>query len=67
LIIEIDGRAFHTDAATFRADRLRGNALISAGWTILRFTWDMLADPDLVVATITGNLARLRRANRRRR
>jgi len=66
LIIEIDGRAFHTDAATFESDRDRNNALVSAGWTILHITWAMLAHPDRIIAMVKANLARLRRAARRR-
>lgn len=37
--IEVDGWAWHVDAARFTADRRRQNALVTAGWTVLRFTW----------------------------
>ncbi len=40
LACEIDGRAFHSDFASFQRDRERQNHLIHAGWTVLRFTWD---------------------------
>ncbi len=39
LAIEVDGWAWHADAERFRADRRKGNALVRAGWTVLRFTW----------------------------
>jgi len=65
LIVEIDGRDYHTDPVAFENDRLRNNDLVSAGWTILHFTWQMLADPDRIIATLTATLARLRRAARR--
>ncbi|GAA3699543.1 type IV toxin-antitoxin system AbiEi family antitoxin domain-containing protein [Gordonia hankookensis] len=40
VIIEIDGFAFHRDAATFQRDRTKRNKLIASGWTVLNFTWD---------------------------
>lgn len=51
--VEIDGFAFHRDAATFQRDRTRRNALIAAGWTVLNFTWGDLCDrAEYVVTTI---------------
>lgn len=51
LILETDGFAFHSDADDFVNDRIRQNALILAGWQILRFTWlDLTEYPDRVVA-----------------
>ena len=38
LAIEIDGWAWHTDPDRFRDDRRRQNALVTAGWMVLRFT-----------------------------
>ncbi len=53
LCIELDGREWH-DGAAFQRDRTRQNALVLAGWTVLRFTWDdVLERGDEVVATIT--------------
>lgn len=47
---EIDGRIHQTDEELFHSDRERQNALVLAGWTILRFTWRKLdEDPDYVV------------------
>ena len=44
LAIEIDGRLHETDEDLFQSDRWRQNALVAAGWTVLRFTWEMLTD-----------------------
>jgi very-short-patch-repair endonuclease len=38
LIIEIDGRLYHTGAEVFETDRWRQNLLILKGWCVLRFT-----------------------------
>ena len=38
LAIEPDGRAVHDRADAFVVDRRRQNALVAAGWTVLRFT-----------------------------
>ncbi len=39
LAIEVDGFAAHSTVDAFRRDRSRQNALVTAGWTVLRFTW----------------------------
>jgi hypothetical protein len=39
LAIEVDGYAAHSSVDAFRRDRTRQNALVAAGWTVLRFTW----------------------------
>lgn len=38
LALEHDGRAVHDRTDAFVADRRRQNALVAAGWTVLRFT-----------------------------
>jgi hypothetical protein len=38
LAIELDG-SVHREKPTFETDRPRQNALILAGWTVLRYTW----------------------------
>ena len=50
LAVEIDGQ-LHDDGAigsradeTFESDRIRQNALVIAGWDVLRFTWTRLVD-----------------------
>jgi hypothetical protein len=39
LAIEVDGLSAHSSVDAFRHDRARQNALVSVGWTVLRFTW----------------------------
>jgi very-short-patch-repair endonuclease len=58
IAIEIDGYGPHSQRGAFQNDRTKGNALIKAGWTLLRFTWSDLHDrPDYVIATIRALLA----------
>jgi very-short-patch-repair endonuclease len=38
IAIELDGFDFHRGRTSFDADRARGNALVLAGWQLLRFT-----------------------------
>jgi very-short-patch-repair endonuclease len=58
LAIEFDGWAWHVDAERFRNDRRKGNAIIGAGWTLLRFTWhDLTRRPAAVVAEILAVLS----------
>jgi very-short-patch-repair endonuclease len=55
--IEVDGWAHHSDVERFRADRSKGNALVRAGWRLLRFTWhDLTNRPRYVVAEIHAAL-----------
>ncbi len=57
--IEIDGWAWHVDQDRFVNDRRKGNALVRAGWVVLRFTWHDLTDsPQTVIAQIVAALAR---------
>jgi very-short-patch-repair endonuclease len=67
LILEIDGYEFHSDHRAFQADRHRCAELMRAGWMVLHLTWDMLSDPDWVVATITDVRAGRRGIRRRSR
>jgi very-short-patch-repair endonuclease len=56
--IEVDGWAWHSDALRRRQDLRRQNAVVLAGWTVLRFSWDDLAHrPRAVLAEITMALA----------
>jgi very-short-patch-repair endonuclease len=68
LVIEIDGRLYHTGAEVFESDRWRQNLLILDGWCVLRFTWTMIEEqPKKVVAMVReairmlSNLKGLRR------
>jgi hypothetical protein len=42
LIIECDGRRWHTRERDFERDRRRDNEALLAGWRIFRITWDEL-------------------------
>jgi len=53
LIVEIDGYEFHHGREVFVHDRRRQNALVLAGWTVLRFTPDDLrSQPEALVAQV---------------
>jgi very-short-patch-repair endonuclease len=57
LAVEVDGWAWHSDVDRFAHDRRRQNALVLAGWTVLRFTWhDLMSRPQAVVAEIRAAL-----------
>ena len=57
LVVEADGFAFHADRRRYRGDRRRTNALVLAGWRVLRFSWeDVLHDPDHVVQLVRAAL-----------
>lgn len=59
LVIEVDGFATH-GRRTFQADRTRQNALVGAGYTVLRFTWwDLVERPDTVARQVRMTLRRL--------
>ena len=50
---EVDGFAFHTDPETFERDRRKQNALVLAGYQVLRFTWlDLTEYPERVLALV---------------
>ncbi len=53
LAVETDGYAFHSAHRDFRGDRKRQNAIILAGWLVLRFTWfDLVEQPERVIAEV---------------
>jgi very-short-patch-repair endonuclease len=56
--IEVDGWAWHRDVDRFNHDAQRQNALMNAGWHVLRFTWHHLRnDPEGVIAQVRQALA----------
>lgn len=62
LVIEVDGRRAHGHER-FQADRTRQNLLVTAGCTVLRYTWsDLTLRPDQVAAQIAATIASLRAA-----
>jgi hypothetical protein len=59
VVVEADGRRWHSSPEAFQADRERDNLAQLAGWTILRFTWeDVIRRPEYVAATVRGALSR---------
>ena len=58
VIVEFDG-AVHREGGVFVRDLRRQNALVAAGWTVLRFSGaDVLGRPDEVVAEVLRALGR---------
>ena len=59
LAIECDGFTHHGTRSAFESDRARQNRLVTAGWTVLRFTWQQIVrEPEMVLATIRRALSR---------
>jgi very-short-patch-repair endonuclease len=53
LVIELDGYRAHSSREAFARDRRRQNALVAAGYTVLRVTWaDVTERPEATVAQI---------------
>lgn len=62
VIAETDGFATHGTARAFRRDRQRDADLGSAGYVVLRVTWDQLSsEPYVVVSRLAATLAVRRR------
>ena len=60
LAIEVDGYSAHSSVDAFRRDRTRQNALVAAGWTVLRFTWtEVNGNSPHVGRTIRATLRQL--------
>ncbi|QBX55885.1 DUF559 domain-containing protein [Nocardioides seonyuensis] len=58
LAIEANSWAHHASKADHDEDCVRYNALVVAGWTVLRFTWEqVMFSPSEVVATVRAALA----------
>lgn len=57
VVVEVDGFAFHSDRETFERDRAKTNALVRAGWLVLRVTWEQLDDPAYLPALLRDVLA----------
>lgn len=59
VVIELDGRAYHSESAAFQADRTKQNRLVAQGYSVLRFTWDDLTKrPEYVLDAIRSALVR---------
>ena len=58
LLVELDSRQWHDTSTAFEDDRRRDNALVLAGWRVIRVTWRMIHDePDRVVSLLRQLLA----------
>ena len=57
IVIEFDGRAFHSSRTEFIEDREKQNTYITNGYLVLRFAWHHLDDPDYVIAMVRRALA----------
>ncbi|WP_433606170.1 DUF559 domain-containing protein [Prescottella agglutinans] len=66
VVVEVDGREFHSAPDVFRRDRRRQNWLVRQGWLVLRYAaYDVLTDPDAVADEIVAVVRRRRHARRR--
>ena len=52
VLVELDSAQFHSSRRAFERDRAKGNALVSAGWVVLRVTWRQLTDDPGRVAQL---------------
>ena len=58
LIIEVDGRRWHSRDLDFENDRRRDNLAMLAGWRVLRFTWrELREDPTRVCSMVRRALS----------
>jgi hypothetical protein len=59
VLVELDSRRWHDTSTAFDDDRARTNALVLAGWRVVRITWRMLHDePDKVAELLRGLFVR---------
>ena len=55
LILEADGRTFHTKRSDFERDRERDNLAVAHGYRVMRFTYRALqSDPEAVLRLVLG-------------
>jgi very-short-patch-repair endonuclease len=59
LVVEVDGRAFHSTDRRFETDRRRDADLIAAGLRVMRVTWRQLVnEPEALLVRLAQALAR---------
>lgn len=56
LLVELDSRRWHNTSSAFESDRQRSNALVLAGWRVVRITWRMIHDDPAGVARLLASL-----------
>jgi very-short-patch-repair endonuclease len=53
LVVETDGRRFHSHARAFERDRRRDQVLLAAGYRVMRVTWrQLMSEPMAVIARL---------------
>lgn len=59
IALEADSFEWHGDRAALHRDARRYNALVAAGWLVLRFSWEeVMFHPDRVRAVLEAVVAR---------
>ena len=59
VVLEVDGWAAHGGREAFEANRVRHNALVLAGYSVLHVTWRQLQDdPEWVLACVRAAIGR---------
>ena len=56
--VKYSGGEYGDPRGRLLAEKARHDALVEAGWLVLRVTWDDLSDPDLLLGRIRAALAR---------
>ena len=55
LLIEVDGRSYHSDSVAYQRDREKQNRTQALGWSTLRFTWhDVVRDAERTATTVAS-------------
>ena len=58
VVVELDGRRWHSTKSDIERDRRREARLFAEGWVVLRFTWDQVKnEPQAIVAALRRTLA----------
>lgn len=59
LVVEVDGRAFHSSPRDFERDRRRDARLIAAGLSVMRVTWkQIVSEPEALLVQLARALTR---------
>ncbi|MDJ0393226.1 DUF559 domain-containing protein [Rhodococcus sp. G-MC3] len=63
VIVEVDGREFHSAPEVFGRDRRRQNFLVLSGWMVLRYSaFDVMRNPRPIAREIADEVRRRRKA-----
>jgi very-short-patch-repair endonuclease len=59
LVVEVDGRAFHSSSRRFESDRRRDAILVAAGLRVMRVTWHQIVnEPEALLVRLALALGR---------